>query len=323
MPRSLKLFASLFFLSAMLVPAAWAQDNTRIVRISDVEGQVQFDGGNGYESATVNVPLTEGVRLATRGDGWAEIQFEDGSTLRMAPESEIVFSELRFSDEGATLTNINLVQGEAEFEIAYQEQGTFQVNALQKSILLHQSARFRVRTDNSNPLELVVWQGEVGIRDSDSGNEVSVLNNETFVLDPSDASLYDLEKGAAEDGLDQWSLQRDDYLSKEARNGGQVQSPYNYGVSDLDSEGQYYDVADYGYMWRPNGVGVDWDPFSNGYWCRTPRVQRAAKIPQAADSASWRCAEQNRGSSRSYWASGLQKSAAHWAAGADLRSAAR
>jgi hypothetical protein len=271
MARSLKLFAALIFLSAMLVPAASAQSNVRIVRISDVEGQVDFDNGNGYESATVNVPITEGVRLATRDDGWAEVQFEDGSTLRLAPNSEIVFSELKFSGDGAALTSVDMAQGEAEFEIAYQDRGSFQVNAQQKSILLHQSGRFRVRTDNSNPLELVVWKGEVGIFDSGSGEEVSVVNNETFVLDPGDLSRYDLEKGAAGDDLDQWSTQRDDYLSKAARNNdGQTQSPYKYGDSDLDSDGQYYDVPDYGSLWRPNGVALDWDPFSNGYWCQSP-----------------------------------------------------
>jgi hypothetical protein len=271
MPRSLKFYATLFFLSAMLVPAAWAQSNARIVRISDVEGQVEFDAGNGYESATVNVPITEGARLATREDGWAEVQFEDGSTLRLAPDSEIVFSELKFSDGGATLTSLDVVQGEAEFEIAYEERGSFQINAQKKSILLNKSGRFRVRSDSSNPLELVVWEGEVGIQDPDSANEVSVFNNETFVLNPSDASLYDLEKGAAVDDLDQWSTQRDDYLSKNASaDDSHTKSPYKYGESDLDSDGQYYDVPDYGSLWRPNNVGLDWDPFSNGYWYQSP-----------------------------------------------------
>jgi len=269
MPRSLKLFAALIFLSAMLVPAASAQSNVRIVRISDVEGQVDIDNGAGYESATINMPIAGRARLATREDGWAEIQFEDGSTVRLAPESEIVLSQLKFSDEGAGLTTVDITQGEVEFEVAYQDRGSFQVNTPQKSVLLHQSGRFRVRSDSSNPMELVVWAGEVGVFDQASGEEVHVRDHETFALDPSDTSRYDLETVVAEDDLDQWSMQRDDYLSKNA-NDAHTQSPYNYGVSDLDSDGQYYDVADYGYMWRPNGVGVDWDPFSNGYWCQTP-----------------------------------------------------
>ena len=54
----------------------------RIVRISYVEGDVRLDIGHGYESATMNVPLTERNWLQKGSDGWAEVQLEDGSLIR-------------------------------------------------------------------------------------------------------------------------------------------------------------------------------------------------------------------------------------------------
>ena len=271
MLRKEKLLVALMFVLAVLAPAAFGESNARIVRISDVEGQVDFDNGHGYESATINMPISEGSRIFTRADGWAEVQFEDGSTARLAPDTEIVFTDLRLSSEGATVTSIDLYQGEAEFTVAYRDGGSFEVYAQQKTLILRQSGRFRVRTVNSSPLELVVWQGQVGIHDSESGTEVTVKRNETFALDADDLSRYDLEEGGQEDGLDQWSTQRDEFLAKNAGDSDRyASSPYQYGLSDLDSYGQYYDVPGYGYMWRPNYVDVDWDPFSNGYWCRTP-----------------------------------------------------
>src|SRR6185369_8676601 len=63
-----------------LVPPSHAQDfndedghdsQARIVRISYVEGGVRLDSGQGYESATMNVPLTERDWLQTGSDGWA------------------------------------------------------------------------------------------------------------------------------------------------------------------------------------------------------------------------------------------------------------
>ena len=271
MLRQIKLFVALMFVLAVLAPAALSQSNARIVRISDVEGQVDFDNGHGYESATINMPISEGNRVLTRADGWAEVQFEDGSTARLAPETEIVFTELKRSYEGATITAIDLNQGEAEFRVTYHDEGSFQVNARQKGLILRQSGRFRVRSVNSDPLELVVWQGEVGVHDAESGEEVAVKRNETFALDAQDVSRYDLEQGAQEDGLDQWSTQRDEYLAKNAGNGeGYTSSPYQYGLSDLDAYGQYYDIPGYGYMWRPNYIDADWNPYANGYWCRTP-----------------------------------------------------
>ena len=92
-------FPTIFALVFSLAPLSHAQDfndedghdsQARIVRISYVEGDVRLDSGQGYESATMNVPLTERDWLQTGSDGWAEVQLEDGSLIRLAPDSVIV-----------------------------------------------------------------------------------------------------------------------------------------------------------------------------------------------------------------------------------------
>ena len=87
------------------------------MRISYVEGDVRLDNGHGYESATMNVPLTERNWLQTGHDGWAEVQLEDGSLIRLAPDSVIAFTQLARASSGATLTTVDLDQGEAEFKV--------------------------------------------------------------------------------------------------------------------------------------------------------------------------------------------------------------
>src|SRR5262249_662330 len=67
--------------------------HARIVRISYVDGEVRIDHGSGYESASMNVPVTEHNWLQTRSDGWAEVQLEDGSLIRLAPDTVIAFTE--------------------------------------------------------------------------------------------------------------------------------------------------------------------------------------------------------------------------------------
>jgi hypothetical protein len=263
-----------------LAPLSHAQDfddedghdsQARIVRISYVEGDVRLDNGHGYESATMNVPLTERNWLQTGSDGWAEVQLEDGSLIRLAPGSVIVFTQLARASSGATLTTVDLDQGEAEFKIAKHTDGEFNVTVKKNTIALTRSGSFRVTSTNANPLEVAVWKGEVSVADTDNGGEVAVKNNETFVLDPNDLARYALDKGVDTDDLDQWSTQRDDFLSTYASAGpGYAQSPYQYGASDLNYYGQYYDVPGYGEVWQPNNVGYNWDPFSNGYWSYSP-----------------------------------------------------
>lgn len=243
--------------------------HARIVRLSYVDGQVRIDHGQGYESATMNVPVAERNWLQTRSDGWAEVQFEDGSMMRLAPDTVVAFAELGRSSSGSTVTTVDLDQGEAEFKVA-QSSGQFQVTVKNKTVMLDRAASFRVTSTNADPLEVVVWKGEVAIRDSESGGEVAVKRNETFVLDPTDVGQYALDKGAEADSLDQWSQQRDDYLSTYASRGRSSQSPYQYGASDLDNYGEYIDDPSYGTVWQPNGVNVSWDPFGNGYWSYEP-----------------------------------------------------
>lgn len=244
----------------------------RIVRLSYAEGGVQLSTDRGTENATMNQPVTEGASLTTGSDGWAEVQLEDGSTIRLAPESQLAFTELGRSSSGATLTTVDLSQGEALFNVSRRHDDQFAVTVRSKTVLLDHSGRFRITATNQDPLEIAVFKGEVSMRESDAGQQVEIKKGETFTLDAMDSSHYALDKGTEADELDQWSEQRDTALSAYAANGtgNYAQSPYQYGVNDLNYYGGYYDVPGYGYLWQPYGTGVGWDPFMNGYWNNSP-----------------------------------------------------
>jgi len=275
-PLLASFFSLLIALALPLTAQEQAQDqdinsHARIVRISYIEGTVQLDNSHGFENVTMNVPISQGARLLTRSDGWAEVQFEDGSSIRLAPETQIKFSQLARHSSGGTITTVDLDQGEVEFQVAAHEGSDFAVTVRNKAIVLKHSGRFRVTSTNSDPLEVAVSKGEVGVKDFSSGDEVSVRKNETFTLDSSDPDQYDLARGVNADELDRWSHGREEYLSSNAGNQNYLQSPYQYGSSDLNYYGQYVDVAGYGYCWQPYGVNLGWDPFMNGYWAFSPQ----------------------------------------------------
>src|SRR5579859_1310560 len=80
-------------------PVARAQDfshirHIRIVRLSFVEGDVQYQRPGGkWEDAKLNLPIKQGFRLKTT-DGYAEVEFEQGLAMRIANNSSIEFTEL-------------------------------------------------------------------------------------------------------------------------------------------------------------------------------------------------------------------------------------
>ena len=80
--RRLAALSTLLVLSCWLAVPSFADSQARIVRLSQVDGDVQIDRntGQGYEKAFINLPITQGAKLRTGQGARAEIEFEDGST---------------------------------------------------------------------------------------------------------------------------------------------------------------------------------------------------------------------------------------------------
>src|ERR1700676_556419 len=78
---------------ALLALPALADSQARIVRLSDVQGSVQIDKNIslGFEDAFLNLPITQGAQVRTPDRGRAQVEFEDGSSLRLTPTTTVEF----------------------------------------------------------------------------------------------------------------------------------------------------------------------------------------------------------------------------------------
>ena len=73
-----------------------------VARVSFVQGSVQLLAGQGtnFQQAVMNMPVLDGSRLQTGGDGQAEVEFGDGSVARLTPtvrSSSITWDRTGFS----------------------------------------------------------------------------------------------------------------------------------------------------------------------------------------------------------------------------------
>ena len=136
--------------AAFLVVSASGESKARIVRLSDVQGTVRFDraAGNGFDKAFINLPVIESSRLMTGKDGRAEVEFEDGSTLRLAPNSEVDFVRLALGDDGQKLSTAQLVSGTVYANLhpksAREKSDQFLLNFGRESVTVSEAAHFRV-----------------------------------------------------------------------------------------------------------------------------------------------------------------------------------
>ena len=151
-PRLHSIFLTILIMALFTLPAA-ADSQARIVRLSDVHGSVQIDKntGLGFENAFLNLPITQGTQLKTLENGRAEVEFEDGSTLRLTPNSTVQFSTLGLSDSGKHLSVLNLVEGMAYVNWLGKSGDQFSLKFSREKITLDRDAHFRVDTSTDLP----------------------------------------------------------------------------------------------------------------------------------------------------------------------------
>jgi len=259
-------FGLVLLTAALLALPAMADSQARIVRLSDVQGIVQIDKntGLGFENAFLNLPITQGTQLKTGDRGRAEIEFEDGSTLRLTPNTLVEFSTLGSSDAGKHMSVVNLTEGMAYVNWQGKSGDEFSINFSHEKIALDRAAHFRV-SSSTEIAKVAVFKGEVDVNGPSS--QVVVGKKKTATFDTADDDKSTVADNIEEAPLDSWDKESIAYHDQYAKNNS---SPYGYGVSDMNYYGSYSNVPGYGMMWQPYFTGVGWDPFMDGAWSWYP-----------------------------------------------------
>lgn len=240
----------------------------RIVRLSEIRGAVQLDrsNGHGYEPAIINLPVVEQNRLKT-AVGVAEVEFEDNSTLRVGPDSEVQFVLLGRTSEGNTVSTVRLLSGTAYVSLVKAGGKTpanvFDVAFGERNIRLQPDTHVRLEMDDQRA-KLAVLSGTVHVDGPNGAMDISHKNTATFALP--DTTQPEVAKGIGAEQLDAWDKQSDQYharVASQTRFGG---VPYSYGLSDMGYYGGFADTGGCGMMWRPYFASAAWDPYANGTW---------------------------------------------------------
>jgi hypothetical protein len=264
-PRFHSMILTAMACALFALPAA-AESQVRIVRLSDVQGGVQIDKntGLGFENAFLNLPITQGTQLRTRDNGRAEIEFEDGSTLRLTPQTTVEFGTLGATDGGKRISAVNLVEGRAYVNWLGKSGDEFTMDFSREKVTVTQAAHFRVAA-SSKQAEIASFKNELEVV-APSGT-VKVDKKKMLAFDADDNSQSTIAKNLKEDQYDDWDKQSVDYHDQYAKNNS---TPYGYGYSDLNYYGAYTSFPGYGMLWQPYFTGVGWNPYMDGAWSWYP-----------------------------------------------------
>jgi hypothetical protein len=243
----------------------------RIVRLSQARGKIEMDRntGNGFEAAFPNLPVTQGAKLRT-GEGVAEVEFEDNSTLRLAPDTVVEFPQLNRTATGATTSSVNVLKGTVYIGLAKTSQtiaNTFTLTCDRGKIILPPSSHIRLDAGSAET-SLAVFEGnaqfETASGTTDVGKKKALLFSSATQTTPTLVSKID------SDPFDEWDQTQTDFHKHYANANAFAGSPYLYGLADMNYYGAFADLPGCGHVWRPYFASAAWDPFANGVWAWYP-----------------------------------------------------
>jgi hypothetical protein len=248
-------------LTLLLVPAALLAGPSRFARLGEFQGpvEVQLTAADPWMPAERNLPLTELAWLRTGTGARVEIEFDDGSVWRLGPDSLGEISDYTRLSTGQRITLLSLDHGTAYYtgQPASKDVTMLVMPGAQMTVL--QGSRVR-QTAQSGWSQAAVLEGQV--RFSSPSAEMDLREGTTARVEPANTARFFLYPEIAAEPLDRWSEDRD---KAQAAPASSAYVNAAYGLTDLDSAGEWTATDDLGMVWKP-AVADGWAPYRKGRW---------------------------------------------------------
>jgi uncharacterized membrane protein YgcG len=247
--------------------------HARIVRLSFVEGQVTLQRPDFAEwaEAPMNTPLEEGFKLSTAENSFAEVEFENGSTVRLGQFSLLEFTQLGLASDGSKINRLTMDTGYATFHATPEGQEVYEVLTPDARLNPRGKALFRVDVDSTEE-RVEVFNGF--LEAEGSLGSWTLAKNSVLDLSPGADQPAQLSQGITNDDWDRWVKERESEAEAASSNPSSNLYTNNgadtaYGWSDLAYYGNWSYMPGIGYGWIPS-VDAGWYPYSLGFWCWYP-----------------------------------------------------
>jgi hypothetical protein len=265
MRKTILLFPVLILLAGFLFASsspALADDDPpgRVARLNYIQGSLSFQPGGetDWTQANPNRPLTIGDNLWADRNSRGELHI-GSSTIRIGSETGITFLNL----DDRTI-QIQLAQGSLNVHVRRLEGGdAFEIDTPNLAFTLERAGDYRVDVDpNGNATSITVRQGEGEA--TGGGSEYHMDTGDQANFSGTDSLTYDGGQAGRFDEFDNWCHSRDDH--EERSESARYVSRDVTGYDDLDENGEWRDVPDYGHVWFPTHVVAGWAPYRYGHW---------------------------------------------------------
>ena len=229
-------------------------------RIRFAEGEIMFRTPDAAEwlPASVNTPLDEGDTIWCPNGSRAEIQLPDGSNVRLDGGSELNL----IANEDAFI-HLHLASGRLYLRTASNTaKDSLQIDADDTTVLPDARTRLRIDLLPNNQEDVAIFKGSAYVEGN--GSRTKVRAGELIALEEGHNEILPLNPP---DSWESWNVARDRAQSRSARADSYLPDELKNYSAELDSNGTWTRVPEYGMVWRPSVIGyVDWAPYRSGRW---------------------------------------------------------
>lgn len=237
------------------------QGPVRMAHFSYVSGNITWRAGESGEwsPATINLPIQEGAQIWVNGGGRADLQFDDGSELRLG-NGALATLKLLYSDSQGEFTQITLTDGLATLHTR-NDVSVYQIDTPFVSVKSRGDSQIRFGVDGGT--EVAMQRGTATVEGAQG--KVTLHENDYLDLPNADAAYIPHSLPSA-DSWDQWNSDRNRQIDGDVNTKNHL--PPNIGLvaGDLDQYGTWHDDPKYGWVWAPDGTSSDWRPYHDGRW---------------------------------------------------------
>ena len=251
---------------ALFAPQRAAADDddyppSRVARLSYARATVSFNpaGTDDWVSAVVNRPITTGDKLWTDNGARAELHI-GSAAIRLSGNTG--FSFLDLDDR---MAQIRLTEGTLNLRVRRLDQDeSIEVDTPNLAFSILRPGNYKISVNEAGDSTLVVvrdGEGEV----TGGGSAYTVHPRETGTFTGTDQLDADIQRfGDNDDDFDHWCGGRD--RREDRSQSSRYVSSDVIGYEDLDDNGGWRTVPEYGTVWFPHTVTVGWAPYRYGHW---------------------------------------------------------
>lgn len=233
-------------------------------RLSYIDGDISYlrPGADDWDSALLNTPVAVGDEIYAGDKAGFELQTDARAFVR--------------ADERTRLALVNQTPGFLQFRVTTGHV-SLDLRELDPGMTIEVAtpdAVFRInhegyyRLDVGDDTQFISRRGGIATVIPAGGQAFMIQPSEEIVVRSGNPVQVETYVAPELDQWDRWNYARSDDLLDAVS--ARYLPPGVYGANDLDNNGTWRVVSDYGPVWIPDHVSDGWAPYSTGIWAWDP-----------------------------------------------------